>query len=224
MQDESLLANRRDMLKEANTSHTSAKDRLRLERLKRKAEKIEERSTAAEGGKEGDAERKKNWSYSIEDNDRWEKKQKRKASRGDFEFTDYDDVARRVYKKDIDKFKPDMKSYNAQRDAIAASSSSLISADGKSTALTAAEDLYRDANSFVYADHKPTEDQVDRVIGHMNNVMDKRAKHSRKRKNEDEGDVTYINEKNKQFNKKLERYYNKYTEEIRNNFERGTAL
>ena len=28
--------------------------------------------------------------------------------------------------------------------------------------------MYRDANSFVYADHKPTEDQIDRVIGKLN--------------------------------------------------------
>lgn len=64
----------------------------------------------------------------------------------------------------MDVFKPDTVAYKKARDAANASSSS--------TALigtsAAAEDLYRDHNSFVYADHKPTEDDVDRVIGGIN--------------------------------------------------------
>jgi pre-mRNA-splicing factor SYF2 len=72
--------------------------------------------------------------------------------------------------------------------------------------------------------------------------IDKRGKFSRKRLNEDEGDITYINERNRVFNKKvgefidlltnlslimiiqIARYYDKYTAEIRASFERGTAL
>ena len=33
-----------------------------------------------------DMERKKNWEYTIEENDEWEKKQARKQRRADFEF------------------------------------------------------------------------------------------------------------------------------------------
>jgi pre-mRNA-splicing factor SYF2 len=44
------------------------------------------------------------------------------------------------------------------------------------------------------------------------------------RDEQDGGDVTYINQKNKQFNDKLTRFYNKYTTEIRESFERGTAI
>jgi pre-mRNA-splicing factor SYF2 len=33
-----------------------------------------------------DVERAKNWEYTIEENDAWEKKQARKARRADFEF------------------------------------------------------------------------------------------------------------------------------------------
>jgi pre-mRNA-splicing factor SYF2 len=33
-----------------------------------------------------DAERRKNWEWTIEENDAWEKKLKRKARRADFEF------------------------------------------------------------------------------------------------------------------------------------------
>jgi len=73
--------------------------------------------------------------------------------------------------------------------------------------------------------------------------VDKKRKFSRKRANEDEGDITYINERNRVFNKKVRhsslyrlaalvsplltqiaRFYDKYTTEIRASFERGTAL
>jgi hypothetical protein len=45
--------------------------------------------------------------------------------------------------------------------------------------------------------------------------IEARSKHSRKRADDDEGDVTYINDANKVFNKKINRYYDKYTKEIR---------
>jgi len=37
-------------------------------------------------------------------------------------------------------------------------------------------------------------------------------------------DIDYINDRNKHFNKKIKRAYDKYTVEIRQNLERGTAL
>ena len=83
----------------------------------------------------------------------------------------------------------------------------------------AAESLYRDANSLLYADNKPSEDAIDRVIGKINKEyvcysislsthspsfsVDKKSKFSRKRPNEDTGDITYINERNRVFNKKV---------------------
>ena len=38
-----------------------------------------------------------------------------------------------------------------------------------------------------------------------------------------EEEVDYINERNRDFNKKLRRDYGKYTEEIKSNLERGSA-
>lgn len=116
-------------------------------------------------------------------------------------------MTRRKYKKDIDALKPDLKAYNAQREeAMAGSSSSqaaLLTGDPSAAeedmALVKAansEILYRDANSFVYADHKPSEDAIDRVVHKINMDLHKRNKFSRKR-NEEGQDVTYINDANK---------------------------
>lgn len=83
-----------------------------------------EKQEAQETGE--DLERKRAWEYTIEDNEKWDKKVARKGRRGDFSFTgqfgsgrrrlwavwrwcmvltrrdshtDYDDIARRKYKK-----------------------------------------------------------------------------------------------------------------------------
>jgi hypothetical protein len=55
-------------------------------------------------------------------------------------------------------------------------------------------------------------------------AMAARKKFSRRRQEFDSEDVTYINDRNKNFNKKIARSFDKYTVEIRQNLERGTAL
>lgn len=84
---------------------------------------------------------------------------------------DYNDVARRKYKKDIDKLKPDLAAYKrlqAQErgqeaaDALATTSS----------AVGAPSELYRDLDTFAYADHKASDDAIDRVIGKLNSECD----------------------------------------------------
>lgn len=47
---------------------------------------------------------------------------------------------------------------------------------------------------------------------------------SRRRSEHGAVDIDYINDRNKHFNKKIKRAYDKYTVEIRQNLERGTAL
>lgn len=54
--------------------------------------------------------------------------------------------------------------------------------------------------------------------------IEKRDKYSRRRPYNDDADIDYINERNAKFNKKAERFYGKYTAEIKQNLERGTAV
>jgi len=241
----SALANRASLIEESAKSKTAARDLARLEKQRRLAETLRLRADAEERGE--DVERQKNWEWTIEENEEWEKKLARKARRADFEFHDDAHAARRKYKKDVDKLKPDLEVYNRQKEAaMGLAPGTLSQQSGSSTFLltgfdptqasssrlvpsahqqqVAAESLYRDANSLLYADNKPSDEAIDRVIGNINQDIDKRRKFSRKRANEDSGDITYINEKNRIFNKKIARYFDKYTSEIRASFERGTAL
>ena len=54
--------------------------------------------------------------------------------------------------------------------------------------------------------------------------VEKRSKFSRRRRHTEEHDVDYINDRNMRFNRKAARYYDKYTAEIKQNLERGTAI
>lgn len=65
---------------------------------------------------------------------------------------------------------------------------------------------------------------VDRMVNDLEKQIEKREKFSRRRAFHDEADINYINERNMRFNKKAERFYGKYTAEIKQNLERGTAV
>ena len=146
---------------------------------------------------------------------------------------------------------------------IGSTSQSLAVAGPSNKGLTAAEDLYRGADTLSYGDNKPSEEAIDRLTSKINQkyvpswhpllsdpnktqVLTNLSMGKKKRKEKDDSDepVTYINERNKVFNKKVARYYDKYTTEyvspsslylallleqtdrfrIRASFERGTAL
>ncbi|KAJ3848101.1 SYF2-domain-containing protein [Lentinula lateritia] len=228
-------ANRQSLIEESTKLKVTARDAARLERQRKLAETLREKADAEERGE--DVNRAKNWEYTIEENDAWEKKLARKKRRADFEFHDDAHAARRRYKKDLDLIKPDLDAYNKQKEvAMGLAPGTLSNFNPKASPLSlqvstssleqqlAADNLYRDANTLMYGDNKPSEDAIDRMVSKINKDIDKKGKFSRKRPNEDEGDITYINEHNRVFNKKIARYYDKYTTEIRASFERGTAL
>lgn len=86
------------------------------------------------------------------------------------------------------------------------------------------EKLKDDPSIFAGFGHKPTEAAKDRLQNAMEQMIEKRGQFSRRRDFIEDEDVTYINERNSIFNKKLQRYFGAYTEEMRQNLERGTAL
>ena len=61
-------------------------------------------------------------------------------------------------------------------------------------------------------------------MNELNRQEESRLKYSRRRTSHEATTVDHISDKNEHFNKKLKRTYDKYTVEIRQNLERGTAL
>ena len=80
----SALENRRQVVEESTKAKVTAREAARMERQRKLAETLRLKADAEERG--DDVERQKNWEYTIEENDEWEKKQARKARRADFEF------------------------------------------------------------------------------------------------------------------------------------------
>ncbi|XBI11948.1 hypothetical protein VPH35_138893 [Triticum aestivum] len=68
------------------------------------------------------------------------------------------------------------------------------------------------------------EPNIDRMVNELKERDEKRKAFSRRRKFNEDKDVDSINDRNEHFNKKIERAFGKYTLEIKNNLERGTAL
>jgi pre-mRNA-splicing factor SYF2 len=182
-----------------------------------------------------DFERKRNWDYTVEESESWDKRLKKKAkNREGVAFADYRNEANKVYKRQIGQMsKVDMEAYAEEK---ARKLQSQVSSGLLQLVETDAGEIYTVDNQGrintpvdeAYShDHKPSKEAVDRLVEDLEKGERARLKARAAkgiRDEQDVGDVTYINQKNKQFNDKLSRFYNKYTSEIRDSFERGTAI
>ena len=147
LQRTSTKANRQSLIEESAKAKVTVRDAARLERQKKLAEMLRTQTEAEANGE--DVERLKNWEWTIEDNENWEKKLARKARRADYEFhgvsslpsyprkltRDQDDAhaARRRYKKDLDLLKPDLEAYNRQKEQVLGLVAGTLSKSGSST-------------------------------------------------------------------------------------------
>lgn len=119
---------------------------------------------------------------------------------------DYTQTARKIYKKQIRELKPDLDTYAADKAKLVRDGTIVETEDGELIAVDRDGEFYANADSLGFVDNKPNKQAVDRLVGDLRKAEDVRM---RRRKGGDEEDVTYINDKNKQFNQKLARYYNK---------------
>ncbi|EOO02754.1 putative syf2 splicing factor protein [Phaeoacremonium minimum UCRPA7] len=181
----------------------------------------------------GDFERKRAWDWTVDESEKWDKRMKKKdAHRDDNAFQDYRRESQKVYKRQLKNMAPDLERYTKDKLAAiekAAAQGSLEiveTEDGEMIAVDKDGTFYSTADSTSFAENKPDKEAIDRLVNDMKKADAVAAKKRRERmaKNGDDADVTYINEKNKQFNQKLDRFYNKYTAEIRDSFERGTMI
>lgn len=227
--DQSAAQNRRELVEDHQKAQVTAKELARLEKQRKLAQTLRLKAEAEENGE--DIERKKNWEWTIEDNERWQAKLEEQKVKQDTHFHNAEDDAYKKYNRNLRATKADLVAYERQKEVAlgltpgtlvpAGATSSSLTASSSKTGLSGAEDLYRGADTLAYGDNKPSEDAVDRVISKINKDIGKKK---RAKKDDEDGEVNYINERNKVFNKKISRYFDKYTKEIRANFERGTAL
>lgn len=139
----------------------------------------------------------------AEDAEKWERLKKKKNP--DPGFSNYEDAAVRQYERLTKKMKPDMESYEKEKEVMG-------------------DAFYPGKDTIIHGLHKDSEEHINNMVEDLEKQIDRHSKFSRRRRYNDDADINYINERNMRFNKKLERFYGQYTAEIKQNLERGTAV
>lgn len=221
-------------------AHRLANDPAQLAAIQRKSAVASNKLLKADIEDDGgDFERKRAWDWTVDESEKWDKRvAKKDRHRDDNAFSDYGREANKIYKRQLRNLgDPDLERYTREKmraidEAAARGTLELVETeDGEMVAVDKDGTFYGGGggggNAFAgFADSKPDKKAVDRLIGELKKaeeVANKKRK-DRQARNGDDADVTYINDKNKQFNQKLARFYNKYTAEIRDSFERGTMI
>ena len=118
---------------------------------------------------------------------------------------DYTQIAEKSYRQDLKGFKPDLEGYQKAKEE-ALSKGQIVEQNGELVVLDEDGRFYANANSLGVMEHKPSKEAVDRLVAETRKrEADKEAKRRKKRAGED-GEVSYINKRNKVFNEKLSRY------------------
>ncbi|CDR44605.1 CYFA0S15e00496g1_1 [Cyberlindnera fabianii] len=173
----------------------------KLRNLESKQERALEELEKIETEEKGESwERKKVWDYSIEDNEKWEEKQALKnANKSNAGFSNYTQLAEQSYKKEISQIEVDKEAYKKEKEKLNKKKENDDNDDNNDN-----NDDDDDNNDF---SHKPSKNAVNKLLSTMKGGD---ARRMQRRKNYDDTD-NYINTKNKQFNEKLDRHYDKYT-------------
>lgn len=219
LQDRAKIGAQKNLKEAAIESHRLATDPNLLSALNRKSAIASQKLMKAEAEEAGeDFERKRAWDWTIDESERWDKRLKKKdAHRDNQAFQDYRQDSRKVYKRQIRDLKPDMDEYEKEKmkaveKAAASGGLEIVETDdGELVAVDKDGTFYSTADSTGFVEHKPPKEAVDRMVKDLQQAEEARLRKRRERlgKDGDDGDVTYINEKNKQFNQKLARFYNK---------------
>ncbi|CAD5125910.1 DgyrCDS14092 [Dimorphilus gyrociliatus] len=141
---------------------------------------------------------------SAEDAERKDLKKQRKKN-PDEGFSSFEQSTFRQYSRLTRQMKPDFEEYEEEKTKLG-------------------DAFYPGTNTLGVLNHKDSKEGIDRMVSDLSKQQEKRQKYSRRRVHDDDADIDYINDRNAKFNKKLERFYGEHTAEIRQNFERGTAV
>lgn len=134
----------------------------------------------------------KNLEYTIEETEKWQAKQKKKNNNHRDGTQNLDILAETTYIKEISDIKIDKEEYNRQKKSLMEK----YNVDDESQ-----------LKSIVDVENKPSPQTMSEMVTKLAESNERKMK--RKRNKGDEKDVdSFINEKNKQFNMKLNRQYN----------------
>ncbi|KAE9553315.1 hypothetical protein FO519_003481 [Halicephalobus sp. NKZ332] len=166
-------------------------------------EELEGKKLAEEQGV--DFDRTKDLHMQADVAEKIEKSKKRKKN-PDTGFADYEAMSMRQYERLTNGLKPNMESYEQMKHVVGE------------------DQFYPTANTMIHGSHYPTQAALNKLSSDVKGQMKKRDNYHRRRMFDPDAPIDYINERNRKFNKKLDRFYGKYTEDIKGDLERGTAI
>ncbi|KAK3878290.1 hypothetical protein Pcinc_017071 [Petrolisthes cinctipes] len=200
--NEAAKMNHKEVVEEDRIKQMPKNYAKKRERLEAEYEQDKRREAAEEEGK--DYDRLQLLNVGADEAERWERRKKKKNP--DQGFSTFEDATIRQYKRLVNNKKIDMEDYERERERLGDAA------------------FYGANNTTVIGLHKDSNDAIDSMVDDLEKQISKRERYSRRRIYDDDADINFINERNMKFNKKLERFYGGYTEEIKQNLERGTAV
>ena len=193
-------------LKEVAEEDRRNKEPKNMEARKRRAEYIlkEEafKKKCEEEGKDFQREMMRN--VGADEAEASDRRRRAKDNR-DQGFSSFEEASARKYNQLVKSIKPDFERVNAAKEK-------------------AGDAWYAEVGTVVHGVHTDSKAAIDKMANDVKAQVEKREKFSRRRRHDDDADIDYINERNMKFNQKLERFYGNYTQDIKDNLERGTAV
>ncbi|KAF6007590.1 hypothetical protein HII12_004480 [Brettanomyces bruxellensis] len=196
--------NKKELNREYKAKQARAKEIEEKERLEEEGIKSVEKSESIQRGV--DYDRLKSLDYTAEEDEAWNKKLEAKKTRDDQrEFQNYDQLAERTYNKRLREIEGvSMDEYKQQKEIYAKLRNQGVD---EATIITALTDKKKAQN-----------------LGRGIRKRDRERYKRREKKVAAEGtDIGFINDKNKQFNEKLGRHFDKYLGELKEDIKRGGA-
>lgn len=179
--------NRKAVYEEDKTKQTKRPSERQRARAEFELAKLE----AEEAGK--DFNKETAWDWTIEENEKWDEKQQiKKRNRERSQFSDYSLAAEMAYERAISKRQVNLDKYEEE----------------KTKALTS-KDLVSAENAYISApgDDESTQHVSKEAMYRLMDSLSKQEERPSKRRKQSANDASgYINEKNKHFNEKLNKY------------------
>lgn len=151
-----------------------------------------------------------------------EKKKKKEKNKNTFGWAAFNqDAMYKSYKKRLDKLPTNGRK---EEEGEEGGGETPAGAGGAVTTVSVMGSLADNPMNYGRVGTEVSEEALERMVKELADREQARKKFSRRRAFLEGADVDYINEANLKFNKKIKKAFDKYTVEIKQNLERGTAL
>ncbi|CAD5228254.1 unnamed protein product [Bursaphelenchus okinawaensis] len=195
--------NHEEVVEEDRISKLPKNFEARKKRKDWELEEMEARKECEERGEDFDRNKALNIQADVADKIAAAKKRKKNPDTG---FANYEAMSMRQYERLTNNIKPDMKNYHKMKTVVGES------------------EFYPSVDTLITGSHYPTDKALAKLSDDVKGQAKKREQYHRRRMFDPEAPIDYINERNRKFNQKLERFYGEFTQDIKEDLERGTAI